>query len=45
MTWTQGESDSRTPDANRVHCHYAMGPYESHYITGGRKNEDGQNAP
>ena len=24
--WTQGESDSRPPDANRMHCHYAMGP-------------------
>ena len=24
--WTQGESDSRLPDANRMHCHYAIGP-------------------
>ncbi len=26
--WTQGESDSRPPDANRMHYHYAMGPSE-----------------
>ena len=24
--WTMGESNSRTPDANRVHCHCANGP-------------------
>jgi hypothetical protein len=24
--WTWGESDSHTPDANRVHYHYATGP-------------------
>jgi hypothetical protein len=26
MWWTVRESDSRLPDANRVHCHYANGP-------------------
>ncbi len=25
--WTMGESNSRHPDANRAHCHYANGPY------------------
>jgi hypothetical protein len=24
--WTMGESNSRLPDANRMHCHYANGP-------------------
>ena len=24
--WTVGESDSRLPDANRLHYHYANGP-------------------
>ena len=24
--WTRGESNSHTPDANRVHYHYATGP-------------------
>ena len=27
--WTVGESDSRLPDANRMHCHYANGPLMS----------------
>lgn len=25
--WTMGESNSRLSDANRLHCHYANGPY------------------
>jgi site-specific DNA recombinase len=25
--WTMGESNSRLPDANRMHCHYANGPF------------------
>ena len=31
--WTQGESDSRPPDANRMHYHYAMGPKEENMRT------------
>lgn len=26
LWWTVRESDSRLPDANRMHCHYANGP-------------------
>ena len=25
--WTMGESNSRLPDANRMHYHYANGPH------------------